>query len=169
MRKAFVLTTASVYVGLLLCASAALSAAAGPVISGGGVVNVMDADSNLFPLAGEFSVSGGLTPNGAAHGSINFVFRGDFARYWGAVPGVTNVFHLTGTVTEVSVSGDEITLRGTLTETDFATGQGVVFVEENVPFEIVMQAGSRSFVMQFCLLPPFVMEVAKGNLDVHGL
>lgn len=136
-------------------------------LTGGGTVDVTDADGNLFPYAGEFALSAGVTPDGSPYGRITFVFTGDFAAYWGALPGVTDVFRLTGEVTDVHTSGNSVVISGTLTEVDTARGDGVVFVEENVPFQIVGEAGSESFVFQFCLLPPFYVDVANGHLNVQ--
>jgi hypothetical protein len=140
---------------------------AGAVVSGGGVVNVTDVDGSLFAAAGEFSISGAEARKGA-RGRISFVFRGDFASYWGAVPGVTDLFYLKGIVTDITADGTNVVLSGLLSETDFARGQGVVFVEESVPFEITTQTGSSTFVMQFCELPPFAMDVVQGTLTVHA-
>jgi hypothetical protein len=168
MRNHRLLTTTLLAAGLMLCVSNTLQGAAGPVVSGGGVVHVTDVDGNTFPLAGEFSVNGGLTQAGAPHGRINFVFSGYFAAYWGAVPDVTDRFRLSGRITNVTVNDGNIVLRGVLNETDYDAGAGVVFVEENVPFEIVVQPGSTTFVFQFCEVPPFTLEVATGTLAVHG-
>lgn len=140
---------------------------AGVVVSGGGVVNVTDVDGNSFPAAGEFSISGAEVRQGA-RGRIAFVFRGDFANYWGAVPDVTDLIYLNGNVTDITADGTNVVLSGLLSEIDFARGQGVVFVEENVAFEITTQPGSATFVMQFCELPAFVMEVVQGTLTVHA-
>lgn len=140
---------------------------AGTVVSGGGLVTVTDIDGNTFPAAGEFTISGAQVRNGA-RGRISFVFRGDFASFWGAVPGVTDLLYLKGNVDNVTVDGSNVVIGGLLSETDFAQGHGVVFVEENVPFEITAQPGSTSFVMQFCELPPFAMQVTEGTLAVHA-
>jgi hypothetical protein len=136
-------------------------------LTGGGTVDVTDADGNVFPDAGEFALSAGVRPDGSPYGRITFVFKGDFASYWGAVPGVTHAFRLTGEVADVQTIGSSIVVSGTLTEVDTAKGDGVVFVEESVPFEIVSEVGSDSFVFQFCLLPPFYVDVATGRLTVQ--
>jgi hypothetical protein len=142
---------------------------AGASVAGGGTLDVTDIDGNHFPSAGEFAVSAGLNPDESAHGRITFVFRGSFAAYWGALPGVTDLFRLTGTVDAIAAETDAVVLSGELEETDYADGQGIVFTEERVPFAIALVPGTPAFVMQFCLLPPFEMHVSTGNLMVSGV
>lgn len=48
-----------------------------------------------------------------------------------------------------------------LTEKDFGRGDGVVFLEEDVPFTIQIAPDTLSFSLQWCLLPTF--DVAVGG------
>lgn len=170
MRNSRLLLTAPACAVLMLALLPATpNGFAGQVASGGGTLDVTDADGLHFLSAGEFALNGGVNPNGAAHGRINFVFRGDFADSWGAFPGVTDVFRLTGDVNAVAADDGAAILSGELEEIDYADGDGIIFVEEHVPFEITLVPGASSFVMQFCLLPPFEMHVSTGNLVVNGI
>jgi hypothetical protein len=75
---------------------------------------------------------------------------------------------LRGSVTDVTSSGDSVEIAGTLTETDYGTRGGEVFKEFDVPFVITANEGSRTFVFQFCLVPPFTMEIAHGLYRVDA-
>lgn len=160
--------SAGIIGAVVLAGLVASAAGAGRTsVVGSGLADVTDVDGNLFPAAGRFSLTGGIMPGGSAYGRISFVFRGAFAGYWGALPGVTDVLRLSGAIDDVRTDGTSVILAGTLTEVDTAAGAGVVFVEENVPFEIITEVGSNSFVLQFCLLPAFLINVSGGQIDVQ--
>jgi hypothetical protein len=149
---------------------------AGTSVSGGGQVNATDDFGGYFPNAGTIDLNARQNPDGSASGSINFVGRGDFAAAWGACPidprcedfpnTNTTMFRLRGQVSSVVSLGTSVEISGLLTETDHGKGDGVIFEELDVPFVITVTEGSRSFVLQFCLVPPFTMDLAAGNLSV---
>ena len=147
-------------------------------ISGSGIVNATDEGSTEFANAGQFTISAGLRPDGSARGSLNFVGRGEFAAAWGACPydprcedfpnTATKTFHLSGQVQTLSAIGSNVVATGTLTEIDHGKGDGVIFEEYDVPFSVTASEGSSSVVLQFCLLPPFTLDMASGNLSVSA-
>ena len=152
---------------------------AGTSVSGGGTYNVLDDTlGGSWRDAGQFSINAGLRPDGSSYGQISFVGRGDFAAAWGACPfdprcedfpnTFTFIFQLTGPVSSVNTAGDTVTLTGELVETDHGKGDGEIFEAGNEPFSITLTEGSDQFVFQFCALPPFTMEVAKGTLNVNA-
>ncbi len=148
-----------------LSAASASSATAAAHVNGGGQAMLTDGDGNVFSLS--FGLPGVLNANGPAHGVINFVFGPAFSQLWGAVAGVDSI-HLWGIVTTVTVGDDgTITLEGQVTEKDFSGGDGMVFVEENIPFTIVVSPDSSQFTLQWCELPTFDQEVIGGNLVIH--
>jgi hypothetical protein len=123
-----------------------------------------DPEGNSFPLT--FGLTGLLHADGPANGVVNFIFGSAFGQAWGAVPGVDTI-HLQDTVTSVTVAADgTVTLEGLLAEKDFARGGGVVFVEENIPFTIVVSPDSGQFTLHWCELPTFHLKVTDGNLGV---
>ena len=158
---------------------AATRGAGGTSVSGGGIYNVLDDTfGGSWSNAGQFSVTAGQRPDGSAYGELSFTGRGDFAAVWGACPydprcvdfpnTSTFIFHLSGPVSAVTASGDTVTLTGELVETDYGKGDGEIFHAENEPFALTFTEGSNEFVFQFCALPPFTIEVAKGTLQVSG-
>ena len=95
-------------------------------------------------------------------------FIHDGARLWGAVPGADTI-HLQGTVTSFTVAEDGIvTLEGQLTETDVARGDGVAYVEEDVPFQVVVSPDSWRFTLPWCELPTFDVEVTGPWASASG-
>lgn len=127
-----------------------------------GTVTATDPDGNSY-AGNRFAILGKVEEDGSASGNVEFRFEEAFSAAWGAVPGV-DFIHLKGKVTSGSVNEEgTLTLRGALTEVDFSTGVGVVFAEENVPFEIVIDPESGRFTLQWCELPTFLMEVTTGN------
>lgn len=163
---------------LVVSPQASPTAAPGVSITGGGIVNATDEFGTEFVNAGQFSISAGLRPDGSPYGSLNFVGRGEFAAAWGACPydprcvdypnTATKTFHLSGQVQSLVATGNEVVATGTLTEIDHGKGDGVVFEEYDVPFSVTATEGSSSVVLQFCLLPPFTLEMAAGNLSVSA-
>jgi hypothetical protein len=157
---------------------AAPPAVPGLSISGSGIVNAIDDFGAEFANAGQFSISAGLRADGSARGSLNFVGRGEFAAAWGACPydprcedypnTATKTFHLSGQVQSLVAIGSDVVASGTLTEIDHGKGDGVIFEEYDVPFSVTATEGSDSVVLQFCLLPPFTLEMASGNLSVSA-
>ena len=107
---------------------------------------------------------------------MNLTATGDFAAAWGACPydprcepgGATSTLHLRGNVASVLTDGTTVTVSGTLTEIDHGKKNGVIFTEEDVPFVITAEEGSSSFVLQFCAVPPFTMDVATGHISVSA-
>jgi hypothetical protein len=79
--------------------------------------------------------------------------------------------HIAGRVTSGEVLGDGmVVLEGMLTERDYTQGQGLVFIEENVPFRIEIGGGglaAQSLRLQWCLLPVFPVAVTDGNLLIN--
>ena len=151
---------------------------AGPEITGGGRVNATDIFGGYFEDAAALTIRAGVNPAGTAFGRISLVARGDFAAAWGACPYDprcedfpnlgTATLDLNGSVASVTSIGDTVEVSGTLTEVDHGKGTGVIFFEENVPFVITATEGSTSFVLQFCAVPPFTMDMADGTLAVHA-
>lgn len=96
---------------------------------------------------------------------MNFVFPPPFGEMFGV-----GLLHIQGRVTSGEVAADgTIILEGTLTERDHSPGQGVVFLEENVPFRIEVGAAlaARTLHLQWCLLTVFPVEVTNGNLSTQ--
>ena len=151
---------------------------AGPGITGGGRVNATDIFGGYFNDAAALTIRAGVSPGGGAFGRLSLVARGDFAAAWGACPYDprcedypnlgTATLDLNGIVASVTSTGDTVEVSGTLTEVDHGKGTGVIFFEENVPFLITATEGSTSFVLQFCAVPPFMMDMADGTLAVHA-
>ena len=178
-------THRSLFVGLVAVALLAGSLDAtgrgptGPSVSGGGIYNVLDDTlGGSWSEAGSFAINAGLSPGGSPYGEVSLVGRGDFAAAWGACPydprcedfpnTATFIFRLIGAVSDVRVSGDIVQLSGVLVETDTGKSDGVIFEAENEPFLITATEGSSEFVFQFCQVPPFTMNVAKGSLQVSA-
>ena len=146
-------------------------------VSGGGPVDMTDEFAGVFERAGTFGLTAGLQPDGTAVGHVNFVFRGDFAAAWGACPfdsrcvpnASTSTFHLAGTVNALSEQTGSLQVSGLLTEIDHGRGDGIIFEEFNVPFVITLTEDSTSFVLQWCLLPPFTVEThAALQVSISG-
>lgn len=137
----------------------------GTRVHGGGRALLTDPSGATFPLT--FALEAMLRSDGSARGTVNFVFGPAFGQSWGAVPGVNSI-HLKGTVTSVTVAEDGgVTLLGHLTEKDYARGGGVAFIEEYVPFQIVVNPDSLQFTLQWCELPTFHLGITDGNLGVR--
>ncbi len=153
------------------------SGTAAPALSANGRVNATDVFGAEFPNAAQISLNASLTPGGDASGEFNLIASGDFGAAWGACPVdprcqdypnlTTAVLKLSGIVTGGTSLGDTVEVSGTLTEVDHGKGAGVIFREEDVPFVVTATKGSPSFVLQFCEVPPFTMEMAAGTLVVR--
>lgn len=146
----------------------ALADAPTAVFNGGGHGTLTDPDGNTFPI--QFAIAGNVADDGTASGNINFVFQGDMADYWGAIPGVVDTFHVYGKVTAGSIAPDgSVTIEGTVTELDFDQGNGKVFVVVGDPFVIVAggSLGENVFTLQYCELPTWQIAVTSGNLSIH--
>lgn len=149
---------------------------ADPSVSGGGTVHATDVFGDYFPDAATFAIFAGVNPGGSAYGRINLTANGDFAAAWGACPydprcepgSATSTLHLKGDVASVLTDGNTVAVSGTLTEVDHGKENGVIFTEEDVPFVITATEGSSSFVLQFCEVPPFTMDVATGHISVRA-
>ena len=180
MRRIAQLATVALIaaVALFVSPKAAPTGIAGPSIAANGIVNATDDFGGYFANAGQFSVHAGLKKNGSAYGSLNLVGRGDFAAAWGACPydprcedfpnTATKSFHLSGVVNSVVASGGTVVASGLLTEIDHGKGDGVIFEENDVQFSVTASEGSNSMVLQFCLIPPFTLTMASGNLSVSA-
>lgn len=150
---------------------------AGLGITGGGRVNATDVGGGSFEDAATVTIRAGVSPDGGAFGRFSLLARGEFAAAWGACPYDprcedypnlgTATLELNGIVASVTSTGDVVEVSGTLTEVDHGKGTGVIFFEENVPFVITATEGSTSFVLQFCEVPPFTMEMATGTFTVQ--
>ena len=90
---------------------------------------------------------------------------------WGdpVCEGTCDTIVLTGKVTSGSVAADgTVTLVGTAREIDKRRGEVIFDSEFDEPFTIVV-GGSRpddSFVLQWCLLPPFDIE-GRMRVEIH--
>lgn len=125
-----------------------------------------------YPI--QFSFSGVIAEDGTAHGHVNFVFTGEFARVWGAplesgeVP--ADHVHINGRVTSGTVAPDgTVTISGMLTESDFDRGTGKYFTVDD-PFTITVGGpalDTGEFILQWCLLPAFPVQVTGGGLNVR--
>jgi hypothetical protein len=135
-------------------------------VNGAGKAVLTDLDENEF--AGNlFAIVGAVDADGSAEGNVHLVLAEPFSVVWGAVPGV-DFIHLNGKVVAGAIADDgAVVLSGHLTEVDFSYADGVVFVEENVPFEIVVDPDAGKFTLQWCLLPAFDLEVTHGKLNVR--
>jgi len=139
-------------------------------VNGGGHGILTDAlDPSLYQFPVQYAIAGTVAGDGTASGYVNFVFRGEMAEYWGALPGITDTFHVFGKVTGGSVAPDgTVTLTGTVTEHDFDQGNGKVFIALNEPFTLVASPGENEFHFQFCLLPEWIITVTSGGLSVSS-
>jgi len=147
----------------------AFAQAPGAVLNGGGHGILSDPYGNNFPV--QFAIAGTVNADGTARGNVNFVFQGEMADYWGALPGVTDTLHVFGNVTGGSVSADgTVTLTGTVTEHDFDTGNGKVFVVVGEPFVIMAgpSIGENVFIFQFCALPTFTIAITSGRMEIQS-
>ena len=170
MRYKLITYTAASFALALLTLSALTSTATAQTqgraaVNGGGTALLTDTATGInYPI--QFGLSGVVGAGGSANGHLNFVFPLPFAEAWGAVPGVDRI-HIAGRVTSGEVLGDgTVVLEGTLTERDYTRGQGVVFIEENVPFRIEVGGGlgPQALRLQWCLLPVFLITVTDGSL-----
>jgi hypothetical protein len=124
-------------------------------------------DPSGHSFGAAFALAAVRRADGSAEGTVNFNFGPAFGRAWGAVPGVNRI-HLFGRITSYTVAVDgTVTLDGRLTEKDYASEGGAVFIEENVPFRIVLRPGSMSFTLQWRELPTFGLDVTHGILRVR--
>ena len=154
------------YAGITTAYAAPLGKAA--TINGGGHGMLSDPDGNTFLV--QYAIVGNVAEDGTANGHINFVFQGEMANYWGAVPGVVDTFHVFGKATEGSVAQDgTVTIKGTVTEQNFDTGSGKILVIEGDPFVIVAgpSVGENTFTLQYCALPVWQITVESGSLQIH--
>jgi hypothetical protein len=134
------------------------------IVNGGGGATLTTPDGLESPV--RFGLSGIVRADGSAEGNLNFVFPPPFAQVWGAVPGVDHI-QIEGQVRSGTVAEDgTIILEGTLTERDYGKGEGVVFIEEDVPFRIEVggSLAAKTLKLQWCFLPVFLVEVTHGNL-----
>lgn len=144
--------------------AATAAGSAGHQVHGGGQALLTDPNGTVFPCT--FGLSGLLHADGSAGGVVNLVFGPAFSQAWGAVLGV-DAIHLQGTVNSFTVTADgTVTLEGQLTEKDLTHVAGVVFVEENVPFQIVVGLDSWQFTLQWCELPTFQFELTVRNQKI---
>ena len=146
----------------------ACAGAPAAIVNGGGHGILTDPDGNTFPI--QFAIAANVTDDGSAYGHINFVFRGEMADVWSAVPGEVDLFHVYGQVTAGSVAADgTVTLQGTVTEIDFDQGNGRIFIVKSDPF-VIVTGGSvegNAFELTYCLLPTWHIAVTNGNLSIH--
>jgi hypothetical protein len=114
-------------------------------------------------------VAGFINGGSVAEGYVNFAFGEGFSRVWGAVP-PNNLLFLSGNITEITEDNGYTVLRGTLREADYTRGQGVVFLIDDL-FEIKVggDLGRNEFILQWCLLPPYLVKVTDGDLSVNPL
>jgi len=119
-----------------------------------------------YPI--QFTVVAGFDGD-APHGYLTFTFGQAFARDWGAVP-PNDLVIVSGKVSEITEDADGfVHLTGTLTETDFTSGQGVVFLIDDL-FDVKFGGTlpPNEFVLQWCLLPEFPIQVTNGILTVNA-
>jgi hypothetical protein len=154
----------------------ALAKAPAAIISGGGQGLLTDPDGETF--SHQFAISAIVHNDGSAKGKANFVFSALFSRKWGAVPGV-DLIQLKGDITAGAAAGDgKIELTGPFVETDFTSGEGIVYQEDSrvsgsTPLKIVVTPGLPEFTISWCdFIPPngtgsFGVQVTSGNLKSH--
>ena len=134
-------------------------------VHGAGKAVLTDPDENPF-ADNIFTVTAQVDADGSAKGNVHFVLAEAFSEVWGAVPGV-DFIHLKARIIAGEVAEDgSVLLSGLVTEVDYANGEGVVFVEEDVPLELVVDADGEQFMLQWCLLPVFDLQVSHGELKV---
>jgi hypothetical protein len=111
-----------------------------------------------YPRNG-FRINGTVYADGSASGAAFFDFGEEFSAEWGA-----DYIELTCEIGSGTVSEDgAVVFQGLAFEQDFL--DGVVIFKEYTPFEIVVDAEGL-FTLQWCALPPFNLEITKGNLKV---
>jgi hypothetical protein len=138
------------------------------VVTGGGSGMVSDPSSLTFRFW--YDLASTIAANNVAKGKIHVLFGESFGQVWGALPGVTSI-QLTGQISSGSLSADgTVAVGGTLTEVDYIHGQGEVFREENIPFQIVSggSIGTNAFSLQWCELPTFWASVPHAGLHIHS-
>jgi hypothetical protein len=144
------------------------------IVANGGGSAVMTALAPAGELGGprryslQFAMIAGFI-GGSAEGYINFVFGDGFSGVWGAVPPNSLLF-ISGNITEIAQDDGYTVLRGTLREADYTRRQGVVFLIDDL-FEIKVggDLGANEFILQWCLLPSFLVKVTDGDLSVSPL
>lgn len=157
--NAVLLVVAVLTLPIFLCPTVAQTQNVARVNGGGGAL-VTTPDGAVLPV--HFGLSGIVRANGTAEGHMNFAFPPPFGDMFGV-----GLIHIQGRVTSGAIAADgTIILEGTLTERDYSQGQGVVFLEENVPFRIEVggSLAPRTLNLQWCFLPVFPVEVTNGNL-----
>ena len=140
------------------------------VVNGGGqaiLTDLSDPDLTQYPI--QYAIAGVVAGDGSARGHINFNFHGEFARVWGAEPDATDMFRIEGQVDSGRVEPDgTIVLEGWVTETDFRHGDGVILrIDDPFVIEVGGRHGPDSFLLQWCLLPEWLVEVPGGTLHIH--
>jgi hypothetical protein len=160
------LIPAAAVIGLLVGGSTAR--AGDPVsVAGGGLAVLTDPSGVVYPYA--FELTANRDRKGKTTGDFSALFPNPFANAWGAVPGV-DLIVISGSVSSLTVGPHgAVVIEGTLTERDFTFGEGLVFLEENVPFRIDLggDLGRGEFLLQWCELPTFPSEVLLGYLAVR--
>ena len=168
MRLWIAIAAALVSVAFALMPGWASANHSAAVVKGGGGGVLTDPDGNDFPLR-SFRVRGIVADDGSARGNIRFRWRGSFPEVWGdpACGGTCDTVILSGTIRSGAVASDgTVTLSGTARELD--KRRGVVLFDSGFdePFRIVAggSLGEDSFILQWCLLPEFLLH---GSLRVH--
>lgn len=149
------------------------------IVTGGGIAVLTDTDGQKFRH--QFSINAVINSDGTVRGQAHFSFSKDFSLKWGAVPGVSEMLHLQGEITSGSTNTDgTVVLTGPFVETDFASGEGLIFrvdsrVSGDAPLTLVISPASNRFTLTWCaFIPPngtgsFSTEVVNGNLKIHQL
>jgi hypothetical protein len=140
------------------------------VVNAGGKANLFSpppagGKTRAYPL--QFAIVAGFD-DGTPGGYINFVFTEAFPKVWGAVP-PNDAMYLSGKISDISTDAEGfIHLTGTLTEVDFTHGEGVVFLIDDL-FDIRVggSLAPNEFILQWCLLPEFLVRVTRGILTVN--
>jgi hypothetical protein len=167
-KIATAVTALSAVITVSLCPA---SIQAQEVTAGGKGVSHSDAgeSSAVFSFHGSVGAAANANPDSPgtliATGAINFVIRGAFATGNGA-----DVVHLRGEVLSADVAEDPetVVLYGRLQEVDHAQGEGVVFsVEDNFYIVVGCDLPEGTFVLQWCELPEFPVEVIAGQLKME--
>lgn len=140
------------------------------VVNGGGqaiLTDLSDPDLAQYPI--QFAIAGVVAGDGSARGHIDFNFHGEFARVWGAEPDATDMFRISGQVSSGYVEADgTIVLEGWVTETDFRHGDGVILrVDDPFVIKVGGRYGADSLLLQWCLLPEWLVDVPGGTLHIH--
>jgi hypothetical protein len=147
------------------------------MVTGGGVAVLTDTDGQKFRH--NFARAAMINGDGSARGHARFSFSRAFSLKWGAVPGISEIIHLESELITGSVSQDgSVLVSGPFVETDFASGEGMIFREDSrvtgvAPLSLRNSPDSETLTLTWCEFIPqngtgsFSISVERGNLTIH--